>query len=312
MTPRITAVITTHNRAELVGRAIHSVLTQTIPPLELVVVDDGSTDRTRSVVERYAARVRYVRQQNAGVAAARNTAVRHAQGDWIAFLDDDDVWKPEFLSRIGGAIDATGGAALLYFADLQRAGNAQTLWEASGFTITEPFAFRSDASDWFMQPLQPMAIQSAVTRRDAYWRVGGHAALSSREDTHYFFLLGLAGPACAVAGIGALLSDDATTASRLTEVDHAKSRRYCDNTIWLYTDVLHRHPGLPRHQRHILRQRLATAYWHRARLDLANRRLPSSLHSAARSIALSPRTMSLRLGKRMLRGRRNPPSPSAA
>lgn len=287
MTPRITAVITTYNRAELLGRAIQSVLTQTTPPLELVVVDDGSTDRTPSVVERYASRVRYVPQKNAGLAEARNTGVRHAQGDWIAFLDDDDVWKQDYLARMDTAIDRTEGAALLYFADLERAGKAETLWEASGFTVAEPFEIQMDASDWFMRSLQPMAIQSTVIRKDAYWDVGGQTTLS-REDTHQFFLLGLAGPACAVAGIGALLSDDATTGSRLTAINNAKTRLYCNDTIWLYTDVLHRHRTLPPHQRRILRRRVAAAYWQRAKLDLNERRFGASLRAMTRSALLAP------------------------
>jgi glycosyltransferase involved in cell wall biosynthesis len=300
MMPDITAVIPTYNRAELAARAIESVLAQSAPPLELVVVDDGSSDHTASVVERYGSRVRYVRQENAGLYAARNTGVRHSGGDWIAFLDDDDVWKPDFLARMGGAIDATAGAAFVYFTDLERAGESQTLWEAGGFAFNEPFEIRTDASDWFMRRFQPTAIQAIVIRRDAYWQVGGQAN-NVREDTHQFFLLGLAGPACAVAGVGAVLSADAPKGSRITEHTHSKTRRYCDDTIWLYADVLRRHPALPRYQRRILGQRLADAYLLRARLDFDDRQLPGSLRAFGRSLALSPRGIGVRISKGMIR-----------
>jgi glycosyltransferase involved in cell wall biosynthesis len=90
----VSAIIPTYNRASLVGRSIESALAQTYRDLELVVVDDGSTDDTRAVVESYGPRVRYVYQVNAGVSAARNLGMRHARGEFVAFLDSDDTWRP--------------------------------------------------------------------------------------------------------------------------------------------------------------------------------------------------------------------------
>ena len=90
----VTVVIPTYNRSAIVRRAIESALNQTYANLECVVVDDGSSDDTRSVVESYGPRVRYFYQENAGVTAARNHAMRRAQGEFLAFLDSDDLWKP--------------------------------------------------------------------------------------------------------------------------------------------------------------------------------------------------------------------------
>jgi glycosyltransferase involved in cell wall biosynthesis len=87
-------VIPTYNRAGLIGAAIESVLAQSYRPLEIIVVDDGSKDHTREVVEAYGHPVRYVHKQNGGVAAARNTGFRHARGEFIALLDSDDAWHP--------------------------------------------------------------------------------------------------------------------------------------------------------------------------------------------------------------------------
>lgn len=99
---RVTVVIPAYNRAHLIGRAIRSALDQTLPPDEVVVVDDGSVDGTAAVVEglrRADRRVRLVvSTRNAGVSAARNLGVREASGDLVAFLDSDDAWTPNHLA----------------------------------------------------------------------------------------------------------------------------------------------------------------------------------------------------------------------
>ena len=93
---RISAIITAYNGEAFVADAIESVLAQTRPVDELVVIDDGSTDNTAQVVERYRERgVRLVRQQNRGLSNARNRGVKETTGNLIAFLDCDDVWTPE-------------------------------------------------------------------------------------------------------------------------------------------------------------------------------------------------------------------------
>ena len=90
----VSIVIPTYNRAALIGGAIDSVLNQTYRNVEVIVVDDGSSDDTRAVVKRYDARVRYVYQPNAGVSAARNTGFANARGEFIGLLDSDDRFLP--------------------------------------------------------------------------------------------------------------------------------------------------------------------------------------------------------------------------
>jgi glycosyltransferase involved in cell wall biosynthesis len=94
---RISVVIPTYNRATIVPRAIESALSQTRPADEVIVVDDGSRDDTASTVARFGDRIRCIRQENGGVSKARNAGVLAATGDWIAFLDSDDVWIPRKL-----------------------------------------------------------------------------------------------------------------------------------------------------------------------------------------------------------------------
>ena len=92
--PLVSCIIPVWNGARFLADAIDSVLTQTHPALEVIVVDDGSTDDTPSVIASYGSRVRNVRQANGGEATARNTGVRHASGAYLAFLDADDLWEP--------------------------------------------------------------------------------------------------------------------------------------------------------------------------------------------------------------------------
>lgn len=97
--PTVSVVIPTYNCAGLLGGAIESVLDQTLNDHEIIVIDDGSTDDTAEVVSRFAGRIRYLRQENRGVAAARNLGIQSSAGRIIGFLDADDRWKPDKLER---------------------------------------------------------------------------------------------------------------------------------------------------------------------------------------------------------------------
>lgn len=97
--PNISVIIPTYNRSNLVTNAIESALAQTYKDHEIIVVDDGSTDDTRKVLAPYMNRIKYIYQEHSGHSAARNTAIRASRGQWIAFLDSDDVWLPAKLSR---------------------------------------------------------------------------------------------------------------------------------------------------------------------------------------------------------------------
>ena len=109
--PMISVIIPTYNRAAFLREAVESVLKQTFENFELIIVDDGSTDKTRQLLESYSSRLRCHFQNNQGVSAARNQGIRLARGRWIAFLDSDDLWLPEklalqmdFFSRNGEAL----------------------------------------------------------------------------------------------------------------------------------------------------------------------------------------------------------------
>jgi glycosyltransferase involved in cell wall biosynthesis len=127
----VSVVIPTYQRAETVVRAIESALTQSYPLLEVVVVDDGSSDRTREFVERIEGSVRYLYQANAGAAAARNYGMQNARGEYIAFLDSDDTWSPQKLEIQVAVLRALPQAVLTWTEMTAVDANGQYLWSNS-------------------------------------------------------------------------------------------------------------------------------------------------------------------------------------
>ena len=110
MTPpvRVTVIIPTYNDAAFLPAAVDSALAQTLPGVEVIVVDDGSTDDTQALVrERWGARVRYLRQEHRGLAAARNTGIAQARGDLLIFLDADDELLPRCAEARAALLDAS-------------------------------------------------------------------------------------------------------------------------------------------------------------------------------------------------------------
>lgn len=99
MKDRVSVIIPTYNYARFVEEAITSVLAQTLPVSEIIVVDDGSTDNTEEIVTKFGGIVKYIKQKNSGVGQARNTGVKHSTGNFLAFLDADDLWLPSKIDR---------------------------------------------------------------------------------------------------------------------------------------------------------------------------------------------------------------------
>ena len=112
---RVSVVLPVYNRETYVGAAIESVLGQTLPPDELIVVDDGSTDASVAVVESFARPcIHVIRQENAGIGAARNRGIAAATGDLIAFIDSDDLWERDKLELQVGALRERDDVQLVF------------------------------------------------------------------------------------------------------------------------------------------------------------------------------------------------------
>jgi glycosyltransferase involved in cell wall biosynthesis len=114
--PRVSVVMATYNMGRFLGDAIDSVVGQDHRPLELIVVDDGSTDDTGAVLERYAGRpdVRIVRQANGGQTVAKNRGLQEASGDFVGFCDADNLWLPGKISKQLPHFDADGRVGVVY------------------------------------------------------------------------------------------------------------------------------------------------------------------------------------------------------
>jgi glycosyltransferase involved in cell wall biosynthesis len=108
----VSVIIPTYNRARTIERAVNSVLGQSWEPIEIIVVDDGSTDRTADILTGYSDKIRLIRQKNQGPSAARNAGIKAAKGEIISFLDSDDSWLPEKMERQVRLLQATESAGV--------------------------------------------------------------------------------------------------------------------------------------------------------------------------------------------------------
>lgn len=135
----VSVILPTFNRATLVADAVQSVLQQTMPSIELIVVDDGSTDNTQDVLVPFLedARVRYVKQNNAGVASARNAGLALAKGDFVAFVDSDDIWAKDKLQIQLAIFDLLPSVALVFsdFSAVRGAGHCELSHIRSYFSV---------------------------------------------------------------------------------------------------------------------------------------------------------------------------------
>src|SRR4029077_10245296 len=115
MKPSVSVLIDTYNHERFIEEAIASVLAQDFPAseMEILVIDDGSTDRTPEIVQKFAPRVRYLRKENGGQASAFNFGIPQAQGEIVAFLDGDDWWAPNKLSCVTQAMAADSSVGIV-------------------------------------------------------------------------------------------------------------------------------------------------------------------------------------------------------
>lgn len=113
-TPLVSCVISVFNGERYIAEALDSALSQTYRPVEVVVADDGSTDRTAEIAAKYEGRVRYMYQEHKGAAAAKNMALRSIEGELVAFLDADDLWHPDKLTLQVTAIQERPGIDLCF------------------------------------------------------------------------------------------------------------------------------------------------------------------------------------------------------
>ncbi len=287
-------VIPTFNRSRLVRRAIESALNQTLPAKQIIVVDDGSTDDTDDVCQKYGKAIEYVRQTNAGVSVARNQGVSLARHPWTAFLDSDDYWAPTHLEKMAVAIQGTSGKACFYFADMQFPGanEGNTLWAKIGLKISGPYLLAQDGTDWMMMPWQPCAPPCSVFNTGTLKASGGFDShYRIREDTEIFCRLGIGASVCAVNSVGCIQTSDDNQNNRLTGIMHAGSVSYWEQECLLCKALLARFPNLEQSYKRVLRYKLAAAHWRLTRLQLRAGRIVRSAKNCLQSAMAEPAFM---------------------
>lgn len=188
--PLVSVVLPTYNRARLIARAVRSVLQQSYPFLELIVVDDGSTDGTDAVVRAFRdPRLRFFRlARNRGPAAARNEGIRHARGELLAFQDSDDEWLPQKLARqVPALLAAPPGVAMVYGSVVRVAANGrERCFAAPVFTPEDETTFDRALA----LGVGGIAMPACLIRREAFLEVGGFDEhLRCLEDTELFIRL---------------------------------------------------------------------------------------------------------------------------
>jgi glycosyltransferase involved in cell wall biosynthesis len=163
--PSVSVVIPTCNRSKTLIRALKSVRAQTSPPAEIIVVDDGSTDGTPEKIKKGFPDVILIRQPNRGVSAARNRGIRESAGDWIAFLDSDDEWKPEKLEKQLAELALDGDTPLCH---------TNEIWIRNGRRVNEGKRHAKAGGRIFQRclPLCVISPSASVIRRSLFDEIG--------------------------------------------------------------------------------------------------------------------------------------------
>jgi glycosyltransferase involved in cell wall biosynthesis len=205
MPPTISVVMPVYNRFDLLKYAVESVLTQSLPVSEVILVDDGSLDGTSELLPKYIEenpawreRVRYFHQENQGPNVARNTAIAHAKGEWLAFNDNDDLWLPQKLEWQFRALDRFKDRCGACITDAWFMNNPymkMTLFQLAGKQHRESIGMIADPLRYMLERssvvgVHPIWLQNLVTRTDLARRVGGFdPAFRYGDDDDFAFRL---------------------------------------------------------------------------------------------------------------------------
>ena len=201
---KVSALIPTYNRQAQVLRAIDSVLAQTVPVDEIIVVDDGSTDDSSEAIRsHYGSRVKLFCQENAGVSAARNRGIHEARGEWIALLDSDDVWLPKKIEHQLEAIAVFGDEFGVCFTDNIFTSNPEmklSRFHQTSLESISRFGSLEEPAKSILAEREPFFTSSILVRRSLLTEINGFdSGMVVREDTDVLFRLSFMTKFCFVA-----------------------------------------------------------------------------------------------------------------
>jgi len=271
-TPLVSVIIPVFNGAAFVARAIQSVLDQSMPDFELIVVDDGSVDETSAVVRAFTdRRLSLVVQANGGPSAARNNGIQRSRAKWVAILDADDYWAPTKLEAQLARADATPSAALIY--------TAAQYCSPDGNAISEVPATIEENIHAALIQKNHIVASSAMIRRDVLERVGlFHPELSGCEDWDLWLRI------AEVADVAAVPEPLVSVVTRPDSLS-SDATRMRNIGLRVINRVVERNPGLTPATRR-------RAYWachYAAAIAYQSQGfVPLALRSLARSVAFRP------------------------
>ncbi len=171
--PKVSVIIATYNRSHFVCEAIESVLNQTFQDFEIIVIDDGSIDNTKQVLEKYGSHIQYIFQENKGRAEARNTGIKNAKCEYIAFLDDDDIWLPNKLEKQVIFLDSHPDIELVYtFTEVVDEGGRLLEEETKNHLKLYKKAMKIGYTYEGMSRLCVMFLSTVVVRKKCFDKVG--------------------------------------------------------------------------------------------------------------------------------------------
>lgn len=195
----VSVIIPTYNRAHCVSEAIDSVLSQDPPPDEVIVIDDGSTDSSPEVLASYGDQITVIRQENGGAGAARTAGLRRASGDWITFLDSDDLWYQGRLALLHHDLsrrENKNGDIVMHVADVRITGEGydEKLFSLRKWSIANGGVERVE--DALPQALSALHLNGFAVRGDiAAGTQGFPAELKISQDVYFMCEVALRGPA---------------------------------------------------------------------------------------------------------------------
>lgn len=197
MDKSISVLIPTFNSSRTIALTIQSVLEQTIAPNEIVVLDDGSTDDTVSILRSYGSLIRVVQQENSGCATARNRLFALASGEMVAFLDSDDIWHPRYLEVQGEAFERNPKVGLFFTGHFDFRGYDPYCWEHESRDDFPPSELITPA-DFIGRYYDKTGLFGSMSfccvRRDAVRQCGDEPfKVDGADDSHLFTLIALLG-----------------------------------------------------------------------------------------------------------------------
>jgi glycosyltransferase involved in cell wall biosynthesis len=275
--PLASIVMSTYNRAHLIEEAIESALAQTLGDFELIVVDDGSTDATRDVVMSFSdPRIRYIHQENAGLAAGRNTGIGSARSEYISFLDDDDLYLPNKLAEQVGFMER----------------HPHIGWTSSGYeTIDSDGAVLDSERPWVAHPRLELAdwllscptCPSAVMASRRWLRKIGGFRPDALQTDDWDAWLRLAHAGCPMAWVKRILSRYRVHAANMVR----DAARHSHSAI-VMLDRFFSGPGVPQECRDLSSEAYARAYLDGAVRCYASQQIEPAQERLAKALGLRP------------------------